>query len=461
MKRLQERMGDLRMDRQRASDLISAKLGARRLIWIGYHGLDALPLTELPQFTHCYSFGSPLGDPRILDFSVEQRFGLRQLDRSSWVNTLAYRAIGETLLPACEDPSYLATFTPGPMFEAIERERPSARYLGVPWERFELFNSKVYVEGQLQRFAGDSIDFIEWRMLPNGQSRTDLVRAELERHPVVLRVSSSQAGMGHELIRDTEELAASRLMSRESVAMGPFLEDHVPLNVAGCLFPDGEVTLHSPSMQLVGLPHSVRSRFGFCGSDFSAIKEVDRALIERLETYARIVGKWLHSEGYVGAFGMDAMVYQGQLFFTELNPRFQGSTRLLNAIDAELDTADIVQDHLLAWLGAESHPSPSLVDLVAAQPDRAQVLVFNRHDRRARVTVQDGTLPEGVHAELTPREGVLVDPMEVACSLVFNRRVTTSGRGLDGAVTATVNLVLENVEPLGRPPRRRAGGAPQ
>ncbi len=296
-------------------------------------------------------------------------------------------------------------------------------------------------------------------MLPNDSSRADLVRAELERHPVVLRVSFSQAGMGHELICDEEGLAVSRLISGEAVAMGPFLEDHVPLNVAGCVFPDGAVTLHCPSMQLVGLPHSARSRFGFCGSDFSAIKEVDGALIERLETYARTVGQWLHSERYVGAFGVDAMVYDGQLFFTELNPRFQGSTRLLNGINAELDTADIVQDHLMAWLGIESHASPPLAELVAAQPDRAQVLVFNTHDRRARVTLQDRMLPKGVYAELAPGDSVLVDPAEIACSLVFNRQVTIDGRSIDGEATAVVELALESVEPQGRPPRKRGDGA--
>ena len=53
------------LNRDHAAELIQAALGPQRLIWIGYHGLDAAPLLSLPQFSHCYSYGVAAGDDRI------------------------------------------------------------------------------------------------------------------------------------------------------------------------------------------------------------------------------------------------------------------------------------------------------------------------------------------------------------------------------------------------------------
>jgi hypothetical protein len=439
------------MNSERAAQLISASLGSRRFIWVGYHGVDAASLTVLPQFSHCYSLGVPLGDPGVEDFSVERRFSRRKVNRTSWDDQLAYRAMTETLLPACEVPSVIAAFAPTPFFEGIERERPAARYIGITWEQFRVFDSKAHVEAQLRQFAGDELRFVDWRPLPNDSSRADLVRAELAEHPVVLRTSFFHSGIGHELIRDEAALAMSRLIGDESACIGPFLEDHIPLALGACVFPDGEVTLHCPSVQLIGL--TSKSPFGYCGNDFAAIKQLDRRLLEDLEAYAKVVGRWLHSQGYVGAFGIDTMIYDGQLLYTELNPRFQGSTWLQNRMDAELGVADIVQDHLMAWLGIDSHPSPPLSELVRAQPERAQVLVSNMHEERVQVAAEQLDLPDGVYAELVPAQDVLVYPDNIMFALVFDRGVTTHARSIDAEATAVVDAARQSAQLRGRPLR--------
>lgn len=446
------------LNREHATELIEAKLGSQRLIWIGYHGLDVAPLRSLPQFSHCYSYGVPAGDDRIEDVSIEQRFGVRRLNQTSWGNTLAFQAICETLLPACEVPSVIAAFIPLPFFEFIQQERPAARYLGTPWEQFQLLNTKVHVEEQLRRVASDSLKFIDWRTLPVGSSRADLVRAEVRRRSIVLRASFAQAGLGHELIQDEDDLAASRLLDNESLSLGPYLKDHLPLAVGGCVFPDGEATLHLPSIQLTGLPHCSTSPFGYCGNDFGAIKQLDRRVLDELELVARTVARWLHTQGYIGAFGIDAMLYDGQLLYTELNPRFLGSTWHVSRMEAQMGIPDMVQDHLMAWLGIASHRSPPLTELVAAQPSRSHVVVCNRDEERASVLADQLALPDGVGIEMVPAAHVLVDPADPMFTLVFDRSVTEDGHSLDPEVAAVVESAMRNVQLRGQRLRPRRSG---
>lgn len=443
------------MDRASAAERIAVALGPRRLVWVGFHGADAATLCSLPQFTHCYSSGSPLGDPRIDEFSIEEHFGQRQFHLSDWGMRIRQGAVMQRLEALCDTPTAIVPFVAVPVLDRIEESHPEARYLGISSERFERLNSKPYVEAGLRRFAPGHVQMIDWQALPDGPSRPAVVRSRLARGPIVLRADVSQAGMGHELIRDEAALAGSRLLAEEAVAVGPFIEDHIPLAVGACVFPDGQVTLHCPSVQLVGLRHAGGAPFRYCGNDFGAVKRLPPRLLENLEAVVRTVGAWLHEDGYVGVFGIDALVHDGRLFFVELNPRFQGSTWLVNRIEARLDMPDVVQDHLMAWLGLPARSSPPLHDLVAAQPARSQVLVFNRHEERVAICAGDlhAALPRGVRARLVPAEHVLVHPGDLLFALDFDRGVTTDGHSIDAEAAAIVERAERCIELRGRPLR--------
>ena len=449
----------MKLDRARALELVSNKLGSHPLISVGWHGTDAGALVGLPQFSYCISHGVALGAPQVQDFSVEEQSGLRhdQVNPTPVGSFLALKAMSEALMKASQDPCTVLAFAPLPFLERLGWERPLARYLGMPWSSFQFFNSKSGVEKELASTSGDLV-FVPWRTLPADPSRMQILRDELRRHPVVLRLSSSQAGMGHELIRDESELAGSRFVKEETVSIGPYLEAHIPLSVGACVFPDGEVTLHSPSLQLVGVPVCTNLQFGYCGNDFVTIKNLDRRLLARLEVSARAVGRWLHSRGYVGVFGIDAMVYEGEVLFSEVNPRFQGSTWLTAQMDSELGIPDMVLDHLMAWLGIESYKTPPLSEIVEAQPRRSQVLLFNKRDKRVEVSKDGLSASDDIYAVKVPANNVMVDPGELMFALVLHSAVTPDGRSLEPEEAGLVDSSLRCVHPRDRMSRRRVSG---
>ena len=111
---------------------------------------------------------------------------------------------------------------------------------------------------------------------------------------------------------------------RRFIAAAPYLVPNIPLNVNACVFSDSLVSLHSPSFQLIGLPGFTSRTFGYCGNDFAQVRELEGNVLDQLEHIVLESGKWLAGKGYVGAFGVDALLCKGQVYLTEINPRFQG-----------------------------------------------------------------------------------------------------------------------------------------
>ena len=51
---------------------------------------------------------------------------------------------------------------------------------------------------------------------------------------------------------------------------------------------------------------------------------------DKLKNYAYIVGKMMQEKGYRGVLGIDSIVYDNEVYFMEVNPRFQNSSTILN-----------------------------------------------------------------------------------------------------------------------------------
>ena len=92
---------------------------------------------------------------------------------------------------------------------------------------------------------------------------------------------------------------------------------------------------------MIGIPGSTLNTFGYCGNDFTRIRELDVTVLQALQEMTIRAGRWLSSMGYVGAFGVDALLHEGEVFLTEVNPRYQGSSLLSSHLDAALDRPDV------------------------------------------------------------------------------------------------------------------------
>lgn len=426
------------------------RIGNRKLVWFGIRGQDAASLLGFPQFQSSFSMTAPVGAASLEeDVSLEALTGSRvDLDRHDIdLDTRdVVRQMRRMLLASLNSDSLLFPyrayhFTSNVHFACSE----TAELVGMFKERQMPFEHKPWVESSLR---AEGILTIPWRYLAE-ERRSDLTGL-LDKGPIVLRASRSSGGTGVTLARTPEEIDSRWKPRTDSlIAVAPFLEDALPLNVGACVFPDGSVTVHPGSFQLIGLPECTTRDFGYCGNDLALFKSLPHEIVDRVDEMTRAVGRWMGRMGYVGAFGIDVLVQGDVVYFSEVNPRFQGSTALTTTACAEAGVSDILLDHLAAFLGVDPDPTTSQLTLRqwnGLMPDRSQVILHNLKAADVTLAHPMGLIPprnSSVTTEIAPLDGSRVEPGAILCRVVVEAPVSTRGYELVPACRGLVNAMAD------------------
>ena len=82
-----------------------------------------------------------------------------------------------------------------------------------------------------------------------------------------------------------------------------------------------------PSIQLI---QQYDNKLIYSGADFKAYINVKNEYKEKVYNYSKVVAEHLRNIGYRGICGIDFIVYENNVYFVEVNPRFQASTFLIN-----------------------------------------------------------------------------------------------------------------------------------
>lgn len=412
-------------ERQRLLDGIRARLGRRRLAWFGTRGADARPLLELDSLSGAFGMTMPLGALTAEDACIETFQGWRvDLDAYDFDQDRGDGAsrLREAVLAHLEGPSVIVPYRPTSFVSTLRFCRGDLLLLaGVPDVQQAGLEHKPWVESELVR-AGARV--VPWRYY----ATHDLARIaeRISGRALVLRRSRSSGGNGLAVARSSEAVDAfATACPDDFVSVAPYLSPHLPLNVNACVFPGGATTQHPPSVQLIGVEGCTTRPFGYCGNDYAAADALLPARRRDVEETVRLVGRWLASRGYAGAFGVDLLLHEGRVYVAELNPRFQGSSELAADIAARADLPDVYLDHLAAFLGVE--PGPRHEEGVAPATG-AQVLVHNVSPipLARRRAVAPGPFDEA----LVPAPDIAVAPGGVLCRFVTRRRVTEDGFSL-------------------------------
>lgn len=430
--------------RQRVRE-IEIRLGHRHLVYFGTRGTDARPLLELSQLDEVFSQIAPLGGVNIRETCLEALKKERvDLNRYS-IDKDPHPTVAEIhagLLRSFARPSAVVPYRPSAVLASAWFPRADrVLYLGVFHEKQACFEHKPWVETQL---AEAGVRVLPWQYYSDDDKI--LIYEAAEAGPIVLRANRSDGGAGLELIRHPVELNEKWPAHHDGfLAAAPFLEGSVPLNVNACVF-RGEVVLHPPSLQLIGLAECTGRAFGYCGNDFARIAELDGATLDALDGVTRTAGRWLASQGYLGAFGIDALVDDGKVYLVEINPRFQGSSVLAADLMRELDVPDLFLDHVAAFLDLSPPHKLTLRDLVARQSPAAHVICYNRTAGPRRA---DALLPDSLALEcsLSPAADIAVQPEGVLFDLRFHQAVTEGGMELSGAAQEQIEQARRSLYP--------------
>jgi len=412
-------------------------LRRRRLIWFGIRGEDAEPLRAVPEFQASFAITAALRSaaiPARQNVALELDLGVRvDLDRYDLDFDPSSAATGfrTGLRRVAEEPCVLLTYRPNGFVSSLAFALSETVTLaGMLKDRQAGFEFKPWVETAM-RAAG--VDTVDWTYVPDSE-RDRARRLLLRTGPLVLRVSRASGGVGMVVARTNDDIDQHWPEQSDTfVGVAPYLDEAIPVNFAGCVFPSGILRLHPASLQLIGIDGCTPLPFGYCGNDFGAVRVLDRSVLNGLDEMGRRVGAWLASERYVGAFGVDAMIHRGRVLFTEVNARFQGSSALSALIVRDLGLPDLYLDHLAAFLDVSpGDVGPSLWEYSQLQSAHAHIVVHN--------STAD-TLSLDLDAEIRPwprstvpvqlPEAVPVAPGAVLGRLLCSQSVTDDGYRLN------------------------------
>lgn len=449
------------MDRAALLSQVSAGLAGRQLVYFGTRGDDIESLAELPELASAFSIINKYDRRNVINALAMEDLSGRRVDLDVYdiddePDREAFAAFRLEALNVLSTPSVVFTYRPSALVSSLCFARDDrCQYLGMFRDHQVAFEHKPWVESSIRALG---IPAIEWRYVAD-EEQLETLRF-LDHGPAVLRRSRTTGGTGVVRIDDPSHLRELWPQERDAyVSVAPFIDDALPVNVGAVVWSDG-ITVHPASVQLIGIPSCTQRPFGFCGNDFGAMRTLDAGLLKDIESHVREIGDWLRQHGYIGAFGVDFLVSEGVPLFTEINPRFQGSTHLSAQISVERGESCILLDHLAALLRLPCPPSVSLGEY-ADGVDLAHVVVhWKGNDPRpidgpVLERALAGELPV-VRSDVATHPGLMTNPGATMLRMTTRERLTTSGFELrpdwGDAIDRHLERLTENAGPRDRIP---------
>lgn len=164
----------------------------------------------------------------------------------------------------------------------------------------------------------------------------------------VVQYDSSCSGSGTWLLSEETSCEIEEKIAAESAyIVSPYYSKSVSVNVHVVIFNDN-ICILPPSVQIIILNNN---SFCYNGADFIAYNTLSEAIKNEVTECASTVGKKLQEIGYRGVCGVDLLIYSGEVFFMEINPRFQASTMAINcAFEINRVDMSVQKMHIEAFL---------------------------------------------------------------------------------------------------------------
>jgi len=257
--------------------------------------------------------------------------------------------------------------------EAILSKFPNINLLNPSAELKNKLDKKSYVRKELKKVGVNIIPGYEDK-LNNGSFEFAIQKYGL---PFFVQFDDSASGSGSYLIEDsnTFKSLAKNLEGNKAIFMKFIEGKSLNMNIVRT---KNFTILSEPSFQIIGDLDCTVRKFGYCGNDFNVQNKLSEEEIKGIKNIALKVGEWVGRQGYRGLFGIDFMSDGKNVYFTEINPRFQGSTALLVDQQLRCGRVPLTLFHLAPYLDGVSIDPYSIEDYNKIKYlDASQILLHN------------------------------------------------------------------------------------
>ncbi len=278
-------------------------------------------------------------------------------------------------LASLEDVSAnLVCYYSTPKLEELVSKYPNIHILNPPHSLKSYLDQKTVVTRQLKELGVKCIPGVEGAF---SQEMFDPIARKYDL-PFVVRFDESSAGFGVYLINSHADFMD--LLPQNLGKPTTFMKyiDGKSLNI-NAVRTYNFVVFSEPSFQIIGPKECTINEFGYCGNDFNIGSKISDEQLQSIFSITQKVGDWLGNLGYYGMFGLDLLADEKDVYFTEINPRFQGSTSTLVDRQIEIGKIPLSFFHLVPYLDGLSL-NEDFVDgynTVQSPLDVSQILLKN------------------------------------------------------------------------------------
>ena len=142
--------------------------------------------------------------------------------------------------------------------------------------------------------------------------------------------------------KENNEELKDKLIKDDIYLISRYMENNIPYNIH-CIIGKEQIEILPPSMQDL----EIIDKIEYVGS-FYDIEIPKNLKIKFIEYTTRICLK-LQEMGYRGVLGIDYIYAENELYFIEINPRFQGSTRQIDKILIDNNLPSIFEYNYFAF----------------------------------------------------------------------------------------------------------------
>lgn len=140
------------------------------------------------------------------------------------------------------------------------------------------------------------------------------------------------------------EQVEAMLLKEELYSVSAYEKNNIPYNIH-CLIGKEQIEILPPSQQDL----EIIDKIEYIGSNYDI--NISNEIKDKLIKYSYNICNKLQSLGYLGVLGIDYIYVNKELYFIEINPRFQGSTRQIDKLLAESNLPSIFEYNYNFFLG--------------------------------------------------------------------------------------------------------------
>ena len=162
----------------------------------------------------------------------------------------------------------------------------------------------------------------------------------------VVQQNKSSGGLGTFILaKENDMLPFLKNSYKELFIVSPYIHDGFAININAIISPQNTI-LFPISLQVA---ERNQERILYHGADYIAAQNISECIISKLKLYANSILKRIKQLGYLGIIGLDFLVTKDEIYFLEINPRYQASSFLLNIALGEKELPSLSQMNLAAF----------------------------------------------------------------------------------------------------------------